>query len=165
VAELGLDPGLLLSQIVNFGLLLALLYAFMHKPILAKLRERAQRIQKGLEEAEHAKVLRAKAEAYYQDEIDRANREAREIIERATRAAEQQRQDILAQARIDAHELMLQAQRQAQREIEGEQIAFHREVIDLALAATAQLLQEEIDDEKHHQFIRQFIDQASDLRT
>jgi F-type H+-transporting ATPase subunit b len=160
VAELGLDLGLIVSQIVNFGLLLGVLYVLMHKPILAKLRERAQRIEEGLDEAERAKVLRAEAEAHYKAEVERARREAREIIERATRAAEQQRQELLAQARVDAQELMAQAQRQARREIEGEQIAFHREVIDLALAASARLLQEEIDDEKHHQLIRQFIDQA-----
>ncbi|MBC7236820.1 MAG: F0F1 ATP synthase subunit B [Chloroflexi bacterium] len=165
MAELGLDLGLILSQVVNFGLLLALLYTFLHRPILNKLRERAQRIQEGLEAADRAKVLMAEAEEHYRAEIERARREAREIIERATRAAEQQRQEILARARQDAHDLVLQAQRQAQREIEREQLAFHREVIDLALAATSRLLQEELDDEKHHELIRQFIEQANGLRT
>ncbi len=165
MSELGLDLGLIVSQVVNFGLLLALLYALLHKPILNKLRERAARIQEGLEQAEQAERLRADAEAYYQAEVERARRDARDIIERATRSAEQLRQEILAKARVDAHDLVLQAQRQAQREIEGEQMAFHQEVIDLALAAASRLLQEELDEQKHHELVRQFIEQAGDIES
>ena len=161
MAELGLDLGLLVSQIVNFALLLALLYLLLHKPILKVLRERARRIQAGLDDAERAAALIADAERHYRSEMERARRDARDIIEQATRTAEQQRQEILAQARRDAQDLALQAQRQAQRDIEGEQIAFHREVIELAMAATSRLLGEELDDPKHHALVRQFIDELS----
>jgi F-type H+-transporting ATPase subunit b len=97
--QLGLDLGLFLSQIVNFGLLLGILYVLLYKPILSKLEERAKKIKKGIDDAEQAEQLRADAGEFYQQEIERARREAHEIIERATLSAEQQRAEILSQAR------------------------------------------------------------------
>jgi len=155
--QLGLDVGLLISQAVNFGLLLALLYFLLYKPLLHKLEERAERIKKGVDDAEQAKELLAEAETHYQDEIDRARHEAHEIIERATRSGEQQRQEMLAQARQEAHDLILRAQQQTQRETQERQIALRQQVVDLAISAASRLMQEELDKEKHHQLIQGFL--------
>lgn len=162
--QLGLDWGLLLSQIVNFGLIVGLLYLLLYKPILAKLDERARRIRQGLEDAEEAERVRDQAQRHYQEEIERARREAREIVEQATRAAEQQRQEILAHAREQAHALVIRAQQQAQREIQEGQIALRQEVVNLSIAAAARLLQRDIDDEQHHALVEEFIREAEQLR-
>lgn len=162
--ELGLDLGLLISQIVNFGLLALLLYVLLYKPVLGKLEERAARIKKGLEDAERAKELVAQAQARYEEELERARRDAREVIERATRSAEQQRQEILARARQEAHELILNAQQQAQHELQEQRIALQHQMIDLAIAAAARILQEDLDDEKHHRLVAEFLVEAGQLK-
>ena len=162
--ELGIDLGLLVSQAVNFGLLLALLYFLLYKPILGKLEERARRIQKGLDDANQAEKLVAEANARYQEETERARREAREIVERATRMGEQQRQEILAQARQEAHELISRAQQEVQRTLQEEQIALRQQVIDLSIAAASRLLEENLDQEKHHRLIEEFLAEADKLK-
>ena len=161
--ELGLDLGLLISQAVNFGLLLALLYIVLYKPILGILEERARRIKKGIEDAEHAEKLAADAETRHAEELERAHAEARAIIEHATLEAQQQRQDILAQARQEAHELILNARQQAQREVQEEQVAVRQQVIDLAIAAASRLLQENLNEEKHHELVEEFLTEMSQL--
>ncbi|OGO04437.1 MAG: ATP synthase F0 subunit B [Chloroflexi bacterium RBG_13_56_8] len=161
--ELGLDLGLLLSQVVNFGLLLALLYAVLHKPILNKLEERARRIREGYEEAERAGKLRSDAEEHYQEEIERARREAHEIVEQATRRAQQQRQEMLVQAREEAHDIVLRAQQQARHELQEKEIALRQQVIDLAIAAASRVIEENLEEEKHHQLIREFLNEVSRL--
>lgn len=160
---LGLDLGLFLSQIVNFGLLLALLSMLLFKPVMAKLEERAKKIEKGLADAEHAKTLRAEAEARREEALVQARHEAREIIERATRAAEQQRQEILAKARQEAHELILRAQQQVEHELEEGRTQLVEEVIDLSLAAASRLIQKELDEKRHHALIEQFLHEARDI--
>ncbi len=161
--ELGLDLGLLISQVVNFALMVALLSLLLYKPILGKLEERARRIRKGVEDADRADERLQQAQEHYDDEIERARREAREIVEQATRVAEQQRQEILAQARQEAHELALRAQQQVQREhVEG-RIALRQETISLAIAAAGRLLATELDDEQHRELVRQFIEQMDRL--
>jgi F-type H+-transporting ATPase subunit b len=157
---MGVDLGLLVSQIVNFGLLLLILYLALYKPVTRKLEERAQRIQKGLADAEASKALLADAEARGKEQVEQARREAREIIEQATLSAEQQRQEILTQARQEAHDLILRAQQQAQRELEQGRVALQQEIIDLAIASASRVLEEELDGPKQRQLVEQFITQV-----
>lgn len=161
--ELGLDLGLIISQIVNFGLLVAVLSLVLYRPILNKLEERARKISKGLDDADRAQQMLAEAEAHYQAEIERARRESREIMERATRMAEQQRQEILAQARQEAHDLVLRAEQQAQRQLEEAQVASRQQMIDMAIAIASRLIQENLDEEKHHALIQEFLAQVDEL--
>lgn len=161
--ELGIDLGLILSQVVNFGLLLALLYLFLYKPVLGKLEERAQRIKKGLEDASQAEKLLAEARVRYQEEVERARQEAREIVERAVRLGEQQRQEILAQARQEAHELIFRAQQEAQRELQEEKLALRQQMVDLSIAAASRLLEANLDQETHHRLIEEFLAEVDKL--
>jgi F-type H+-transporting ATPase subunit b len=164
VKELGLDPGLLISQIVNFGLLAVLLYVLLHKPILSMLQERAKRIKKGVEDAERAGKLAADAETRHAEELERARTEAREVIERATLNAQQERQEILAQARQEAHELILRAQQQAQRQSQEEELTRRQQMIDLAIAAASRLLEENLDEQKQHQLIQEFLAEVGGIK-
>ena len=162
--EFGLDLGLLLSQMLNFGLLAFLLYLVAYKPLLKKLEERAAKVKKGVADAERADKLATEAEEYYNNELERARREAREAVERATRGAEQQRGEILAHARQEAHELIVRAQQQAQREIQEGQIALREHVVELGIAIASRLLEQELDPEKHRKLMDDFISDAEELQ-
>lgn len=160
---MGVDLGLLVSQMVNFAILLLVLYLVLFKLIRGKLEERAERVRKGLADADAAKQLLADAQAQSQETLETARREAHEIIERATRAAEQQRQEILSQARQDAHDLVLRAQQQAEREIQEGRIALQQHIVDLAIASASRLLEENLDQEKQHHLVQDFISRVQEI--
>ncbi len=52
----------LLIQALNFGLLLAVLWRFLYRPLLAKMNERTEAIRKSLDEAQAASLFRLSAE-------------------------------------------------------------------------------------------------------
>lgn len=160
MAELGLDLGLFISQVANFVVLLLLLWALLYKPVLKKLTERAERIKKGVDDADEAGKLLEQAHARHEQELVEGRREAREIIEQATRAGEQQRQEILAQAKTDAQEIVARAQRQAMREIEEGRVALRQQIVDMAMAGATRLIQDSLDDAKHRVLIEDLLDQA-----
>ena len=54
LTKLGIDLKLLVAQIVNFLILLLVLYKFAYGPIVAMLEKRQKKIEKGLKEAEEA---------------------------------------------------------------------------------------------------------------
>jgi len=60
--SLGINLPSLLAQIINFTILLVVLYLLAYKPLLKILDERRRRIQEGLESAEQAKERLARAE-------------------------------------------------------------------------------------------------------
>ncbi len=150
---LGVDLPLLVSQAVNFGILLLVLYLALFKPLTKMLRERAERVKKGLADAEASKQLLTDAEARKQELIEAGRREAHDLVERATRSAEQQKQEILQQARQEAHDIILRAQQQAQREIQDGRVALQQQIVDLAIASASRVLEENLDEDRQRQLV------------
>ena len=74
---LGINLGMLVSQLFNFTLLAVLLYFVAYKPILRMLDERSAGIKKGLEDAETA----SKRSAEMEQEFERRMAEARKLAE------------------------------------------------------------------------------------
>ena len=99
---LGINLGLLISQIVNFTLLAILLYFVAYKPVLRMLDDRSARIQKGLEDAEEASRRAAQMEQEFEQRMAEARREGQEIIAQSTQMSEKARQKILVMAREEA---------------------------------------------------------------
>src|SRR5918995_4566469 len=89
------DVWKLAFQIVNFLILLYLLNRFLFKPVLARLDERNSKIGKGLEDAEAAARDRELARAEREAAVEEARKEAQEMIARATKIAEDSRNEIL----------------------------------------------------------------------
>jgi len=160
VAQLGLDLGLLLSQLANFVVLALILSLVLYRPVLDKLSERADRIRKGVEDADQAAEMLAQATKEHQQQLADARAQAREIIEQATRTGEQQRQEILAQARQDAQQIIQRAHHQAARETIERRVALSQQVVDIAMASTERLLESELTAAKQHDIIGQVLAQA-----
>lgn len=94
--KLGVDWKLLIAQIINFLVLLAILYKFLYKPVLEMMQKRTRRIEEGLEKAEEIEKELAKTKENYNKEISRAKKEANEIIVKARDLAEEKKKEILA---------------------------------------------------------------------
>jgi F-type H+-transporting ATPase subunit b len=98
----GVDGPHLISQIISFGIVCAMLYFFAYKRVLAMLEERRQRIAEGLANAEKIKTELAHTEAQRQEVIAQANTQATKLIEEARAAAakvqEQETQKAIAAA-------------------------------------------------------------------
>jgi len=88
LTKLGIDWRLLIAQLVNFLILVFILYKFLYKPVLKMLDGRKEKIEKGLRDAEQLGVELEKTKALQAEEIKKAKQEAREIIEEAERRAE-----------------------------------------------------------------------------
>ena len=55
LSDLGINLPALIAQLVNFTILLGLLYLFAYKPIMRMLDERSRKIKEGMEQAEAVK--------------------------------------------------------------------------------------------------------------
>jgi len=83
LSSLGINWHSLVSQIINFLILLTLLRIFLYKPIIRILEQRQETIKKGLEDAEKAKLDLEKAEQESHQIISKASQKAQEIIDSA----------------------------------------------------------------------------------
>jgi F-type H+-transporting ATPase subunit b len=86
-ATFGVDWPHLIAQMVSFGIVCAVLYAFAYKPILQMLEARRQQIASGLANAEKIKAELARIEVERQDVLRKADAEGKQLIEEARTAA------------------------------------------------------------------------------
>ena len=140
----GVDALKLAFQVVNFLLLLWLLNRFLFKALLARLDERKEKIQKGLEDAESAARDRELARAEREAAVSEARREAQAMIARANKIADDSRTEILAQARAEAEKVSARAREEINAEKEKAMAELRSTVADLALDAAGKLVRAEM---------------------
>ena len=88
----GVDWTHLISQMISFSIVCALLYWFAYKPVLKMLATRRELIAQGLANSEKIEAELAKTEVQRQEVLARANVESTRLIEEARAAAAQLRE-------------------------------------------------------------------------
>jgi F-type H+-transporting ATPase subunit b len=157
LAAFGLDLGVLVAQIVNFFLLLALLSLLLYRPVTKMLHERSERIAKGLADAAEAENRAAQADADYRKRLEEARREAQAIVAQAKEAADKERQAILGSAQAEAEQLRARAAEEIERERQEALAALQGQVADLALQAASQVLGHAVDSAEQRRLVQDFI--------
>ena len=83
IGVLGINGKIFLAQLVNFGLILLVLWRFAFKPIVARLEARSERIEKGLAEAKKAEDRLKQIESERGEILAIAQKDALQIVAKA----------------------------------------------------------------------------------
>ena len=161
---LGINLGMLVSQIVNFTLLAVLLYLVAYKPILRMLDERSARIKKGLEDAEAASRRAAEMEQEFEQRMVQARKEGQEIIAQSTQMSEKAGQDILEKAREEARVQIDKAKEEIARERDLAMDELRQQVADLSLTISEKVVGEVLDEQSQRRLIAEFLEQTEELK-
>jgi F-type H+-transporting ATPase subunit b len=153
---LGLNLGFLLSQIVNFVLLLILLRLVLYKPILKMLDERRQRIAQSMEDAEKAAEARQRAEEEYQKEIEKVTQERERLRAEMVAGIASEREQLLTQARAQAETVLADARTQTESERQRMLKDLRGQVATLAIAAANKIVGETLDEQRQRRLVEEF---------
>ncbi len=160
----GVDVLKLAFQIVNFLLLLWLLNRFLFKPLMGRLDERKEKIEKGLEDAEAAARDRELARAEREAAVAEARREAQAMIARANKIAEDSRTEILADARAQAEKVTARAREEINAEKEKAMAELRGSVAELALEAAGKLVRAEMSGATQKRLVDDFLAEVKPTR-
>jgi F-type H+-transporting ATPase subunit b len=161
-AEVQIFPDLptILWTLLNFAIVLWALNKWLFKPLTgaieAREREIEQAIQKAHEDRAEAERLRKEFEA----QIASAHREAQEIINNATRAANATREQIENEARARAAEVLENATRTIEREKAKALAELREEVASLAIMVAGKVIEENLDDAKQRRLAERFVEEV-----
>jgi F-type H+-transporting ATPase subunit b len=133
----GVDWPQLVAQVISFAIVCALLYRFAYRPILAMLAQRKEQIAQGLANAEQIKAELARTEAQRQEVMAQANVEADRLIEEAREAAARVRQEETRKAMAAAEEIVARAREVTARDHARMLAELKREVGRLVVKTTA----------------------------
>jgi len=159
---LGISWQGLLAQLINFALLLVLLYFIAYKPIRRMLDERSEKIRVGLEQAEQMKEMMAKTEGQVKEHLEVARGERQNILAQAEQVGQQLKEEAREQAKHDAESIVAKARVEIQREQDEAIGELKRQFVDLAILAAEKVISETLDKKKHRKLIDEVLEQASE---
>lgn len=148
IRQLGIDWKLLLSQAVNFAVLLVVLRMFAYKPLLKIMRERRQKIEEGLQKSDEATKRLHEVDELAKRKTRAAEEEALSIIRKTELRAKQIETKLLGDARRKESTIIESARLAAEKKEDEAREAFNREAARLVKAAvvkTVELSPEAID--------------------
>jgi len=105
-AQLGIDWRLLLSQAVNFILLVIVLRLFVYKPVLNILQKRREKIEEGVAKTEEADVRLRKVDDIAKKKVKEAEGEAIGIIKNTEERAQKLEGELVRQAKEKQVQMM-----------------------------------------------------------
>ena len=161
---LGVHLPSLLIYLVNFLLVLGLLFAFAYRPILRLMDQRADRIRESLEASERAREEAASSQQAVEDQLVEARREAQRIMDQSREAAERFRAEEMERARNEAENFVARAQSDIQRERDAAIEEVRSNFSDLAITAAERVLRRSLDRQAHEDLITQVLEEGESLR-
>lgn len=142
IETFGIDGRLIVIQIFNFTLLLAVLWYFLYTPVMNMLKAREERIKQGIEDADLAKQAKELAEDERQNVLAAANKEAEAISLRAKEYADVKAGEIVKSATEKATAVVKEAEAKGQELQSQARKESEAEISKLAILAAEKVLRE-----------------------
>src|ERR1051325_1175473 len=154
---LTVDGGLVIWTLVVFGLLLYVLRRSAWPVLLAAVREREQKLERQLAEAEKNRAEAAALLEEHKRLVAAARGEAAEVLNKAKTVAEKERATLLAKAREEYEQLLARARKEIGEEKEKALLALRREAVDLSIAAAVRLLAASLDTAANRRLVTEYL--------
>lgn len=152
--DFGINPVLLLAQIVNFLILLFILNKVLFKPLLKVLDERKNKIATSLKEAERISEELAKAEKTSKEIVEKAETKADLIVLEAEEAAANLRADGHAKAKEEAEKILKKTQETLELEKEKMRASLRRELMEVVVMATEKIMGKNLSDKEKEEITK-----------
>ncbi len=146
LGALGVNWKLFVAQLINFGVVLFVMWKWVYTPLLKAIDARSAKLDKGLKDAEAAAAARTGAEKSSEEAILSARREAQRILEEAQKQADAQRAEAKAKTREELKVLVTQGKEALASEKEKMVLEARSQIAELAVMAAAKALGEKMTD-------------------
>ncbi len=159
--QLGLNWQGLLAQIINVGILLAILVIVLYKPIVRMLDNRAAKIAQGLEQAEEMKIAAQRSKEESAAIIEQSRKDAQAIIARAEQSAIRIKEEAMANASKEAAQFLERARAEIELDKQRAISQIRSELADLAILAASRVVGQNLDKNTNYQIIKEVLDEAA----
>ncbi len=143
LTQFGIDWRLLISQAVNFAVVLALLRMFVYKPVANILRERRLRVEQGIAKAEEADKRLEDVQEMAREQMKEAEARATALLREVDEKAKKREAVLLESSRRKGEVLLQEAGRSVEAERAKARAELEREAKHLVRAAVARIAEME----------------------
>ena len=159
-----INPGLFVWSVITFLILVALLYKFAFNPLMKMQKARQAEIHQSISDAENLRDEAQQLLTDYKKQLAQARSEADSIVDRARKAGESTKAEILEEARVQAEANLAKARQQIERDTNQALQRIREEVADLTISATAKVARSSLSADDQLRLIKEAINEI-DLST
>jgi len=153
--DFGVEPILLLAQVVNFVILLYILKRFLYKPILKVLEERKKRIETSVKQSEEMQKRFDEITKKQTEILDKTKAESEQIIEGAKNEAKILADQIQLNATNAGNERIKRTQQTLEIEKQKMINEAKREIVDVVTSITEKIVQKNLTKQDKERLVRQ----------
>lgn len=146
----GIQPTLLIAQIVNFLIILFVLKKFFYKPIIKVLEDRKKRIEESLANADLIEQRLTETDEKITQILEEARNNAQEIITNARSEAERIMEQAQNESKKTLEETLLAAKEQAETERQAMEKKLEKETLSLVERVVRRLLARNLNQKERH---------------
>ncbi len=154
----------LLAQIVDFIILLVFLRLVVYKPLVKILGDRSEHIASNIAAAEQERQEAEQLKAGYEAEMRRAREQTQEIIQKATKAGEDQALEIIENAKNEAGRIKDAALAEIEREKQKAVAELREQVATLSVLVAGKIINKNMTNQIQRSMIDDFIKEAGELQ-
>jgi F-type H+-transporting ATPase subunit b len=148
LGTLGIDGGIFAAQLVNFLVVLLVLWKFAYKPIVKMLDQRSERIERSLKDAEHVEKRVAALEDERKALLAETRAETAKMMETARTEAEALKADLVEKAKREVERVVVNGKAQLKNDQEAMLRDARREMVEIAVSAARKILADGVDEKK-----------------
>lgn len=149
--------GLMFWTLIIFVLLLFVLSRSAFKPIMAAVEAREKALEDAIAAAKADREAAARLLAEHTAKLDNARSEAQKLIVEGRAVGEKLRAEMIEETRSQQQEMLERARREIESEKQRAIADLRREAVDLAIAGASRVIEQNLDDASNRQIVEKFL--------
>lgn len=158
VGTLGINWKLFVAQLINFAVLLFVLWKWVFTPVAKKLTERTQKIEQSLKDAKRIEQEKQDFSQWREEELSKAKKQAAEIVSRASQEAQKVKDEMLRQTKLEQEHLVLQTKQQIESEKQKALAEAKSQIASVVALATEKILRKKLDEKEDRRLIHESLE-------
>lgn len=149
--------GLMFWTLVIFLILFFVLTRFAFKPIIAAVADREKALEDAIAAAKADREAAARVLAEHQAQLDAARGEAQKLIVEGRTVGEKLRAEMVEETRAEQQDMLERARREIENEKQRAIADLRREAVELAIAGAGKVIEKNLDDASNRSIVEKFL--------
>lgn len=148
IGVFGLNGKIFLAQLINFAVVVLILWRWAFRPIVRLLDERQKKIEKSVNDAQEIEKRLQNVELERQETLRQAKEEAQKHLTEVKAIAEEKKNELIEKTKEEVEKVITAGKRQLAAERETMIQEARQELATIALSAARKIIEDEVDEEK-----------------
>ncbi len=145
VSTFHIDWKIIIAQVLNFSIVFTMLYIYALKPLSKLMKERGEKIAKGVDDAEENAQILEKTNIEYEKVLVKAKTEAQILFNNTIKEAEIKKDEMLEKAKSDVAIMISDGKKTLEAEKTKMVADAKNEIVSLVMKVTEKLIDKKLD--------------------